>query len=242
MKKNEFSLEALNKNSKINKIDINLHEVCKSICKITCSTKIATGFFIKLYKDEKELLCLMTNEHVIKKKFIESNFIIDIRYNYEKAWKQIKLDKNKRYIESNLKMDFTIVEIIPEDNIKEKYFLLPNINNINFLKENIFIVQFPLGNDLCYSEGKIKRINGYNLVYDASTEKGSSGSPIFLKNSTEVIGIHYGGDESNEENHGIKIYSILQLLKSEKKEDKFMNPIIDANATNFYVKEGYYIG
>ena len=28
---------------------------------------IASGFFIQLFKEGKELLCLMTNQHVIKK-------------------------------------------------------------------------------------------------------------------------------------------------------------------------------
>ena len=72
------------KSSQIKKIDVSLHEVCKSICKIIYQNKFGTGFFIKFYKNEKELLCLMTNEHIITKDMIESKEIIDIKYNYEK--------------------------------------------------------------------------------------------------------------------------------------------------------------
>ena len=81
--------EVETKNSEIKKIDLNLHEVLKSICKIIYQNQFGTGFFIKLYKKDKELLCLMTNEHVIKKEMIESKEIIDVKYNYE------KMDKNQ---------------------------------------------------------------------------------------------------------------------------------------------------
>ena len=42
-------------------------------------------------------------------------------------------------------MDFTIVEMIADDKIKDKYFLLPNINNIDYINKDIYIVQFPEG-------------------------------------------------------------------------------------------------
>ena len=53
--------------NEIREIDVNLHEVCNSICKIIYKNKFGTGFFIRLYKEWKELFCLMTNEHVITK-------------------------------------------------------------------------------------------------------------------------------------------------------------------------------
>ena len=81
--------------SEIKKIDINLYEVIKSICKIQYKNTCGTGFLIKLYKEGKELHCLMINEHVITKDMIESKETIDIKYNYEKKWIQIKLEEKK---------------------------------------------------------------------------------------------------------------------------------------------------
>ena len=248
MEEKEFIYEVESKNSKIEEIDENLHEVCKSICKISYYNEksgqmnIATGFFIQLYKDGKELFCLMTNHHVIEKEIIESKVIINIKYKYEKKLKQIKLDEKERYIKYNKEMDFTIVEIKPEDKIKDKYFLIPNLNNNNFSKENIVIIQFPLGKNLSKSEGKIKRIDNYQLIYDASTKRGSSGSPIFLKGTTEVIGIHKGGYERTKENYGTKIYSIIESINIKEKEDKKKNEVIDINAIDFYNNDGYYLG
>ena len=92
--------------------------------------------------------------------------------------------------------------------------MFPNINNIDYINQKIYIPQYPEGNKLSVSEGKIIKINDSNeLVYDASTEDGSSGSPIFLKNTTEVIGIHKEGNtHTRKENYGTLITVKLVLI------------------------------
>ena len=234
MEINERRNEVEISNSKIKEIDTNLHEVLNSVCKIIYKNSYGTGFLIKLYKQEKELFCLMTNEHVITKEMIEKKEIISIKYNYEKKWLQIKLDSNTRFILFNKEMDITIIEI--KDKIKEKYFLLPNIdNNMDYINKEIYIVQFPEGKHLSYSDGKVKDIINNEIIYDASTKRGSSGSPILLKNSTEVIGIHKQGNKSREENYGSLIYPILQLLNNN--DDDF-----EDNGKLFYENGDFYIG
>ena len=83
MEEDERKNEVETKSSVIKEININLYEVCKSVCKIIYKNNFGTGFLIKLYKGEKELFCLMSNQHVITKEMIESNEIIDVRYNFE---------------------------------------------------------------------------------------------------------------------------------------------------------------
>jgi len=81
----------------------------------------------------------------------------------------------------------------------------------SFLKgKSIYITQYAKCEKLGYSRGEIIRIEEYELIYNASTDFGSSGSPIFLKNTTEVIGIHKQGDHEELENYG-NFY--IQLLK-----------------------------
>ena len=213
MENNERVNQVITKYSEIKEIDLNLVKVCKSICKISYNNIIfGTGFFIKLYLDDKALFCLMTNHHIVTKEIIESNEIIDIRYNLEKEWIKIKLDKTKRFIIYDFHIDITIISILPEDKVKNKFFLLPNLNNINYIDKDIYIPQFPQGKNLSYSEGKIRRSNNLHLIYDASTNKGSSGSPIFLKETTEVIGIHKGGNNNKFKNYGSSIFSIIKTL------------------------------
>ena len=182
------------KNSEIKEVDVSLTKVVKSICKITYGNKCGIGFLIKLYQDGKELFCLMTNHHVITKELVDSKEMINVKYNYESKWVQIKLDTNETSIKYDPTLDFTIIDI--GDLIKQKYFLFPNINNIDYINQKIYIPQYPEGNKLSVSEGKILKINieDDELVYDASTKSGSSGSPILLKDTKKIIGIHKKGN------------------------------------------------
>ena len=92
---------------------------------------------------------------------IEKKKNIIIYYNYEDKYIDINLDEKERFIKYNSEMDITIVEILPEDKIKEKYFLIPDMCYKNYTDELIYIPQFPGGQDLSYSEGKIKKINNF---------------------------------------------------------------------------------
>ena len=149
--------EVETKNSEIKEVDISLTKVVKSICKITYSNKCGTGFLIKLYQDGKELFCLMTNHHVITKELVDSKEMINVKYNFESKWVQIKLDINERFIKYDPTLDFTIIDI--GDLIKQKYFLFLNVNNIDYINQKIYIPQYPEGNKLSFSEGKIIKIN-----------------------------------------------------------------------------------
>ena len=169
----------------------------------------------------------MTNEYVLRKEMIESKEIIDVKYNYEKKWMKIKLDEKERYILYNKEMDITIIEIISKDKISDEYFLLPNINNIDYMNKDIYIVQYPGDNELSYLEGKIKDINNYDLIYDASTKSGSSGCPILLKDTKEIIGIHKQGNNYKKENYGSLIYSFIEILNLKKKYIKMVNIILE---------------
>ena len=164
-----------------------LYDSCKSTLKIITSLGLASGFFIKLEKNKSPFFCLMTNEHVITKKMIESKKDIEIYYDNQHKKLNINLDINQRFIKefSHLKIDITIVEILPEDKISDDYFLLPNSDYLNgyeqFNNKNIFIPQFPGGGNLNSSMGKIIETNSilFDFSHSASTYKGSSGSPIF---------------------------------------------------------------
>ena len=65
-----------------------------------------------------------------------------------------------------------------------------------------------------YSYGEIKYLtseNKYEFAHNAKTDKGSSGSPIFLKGTTKVIGIHKSGTKLKNANEkfGDFIYPIF---------------------------------
>ena len=212
--------------------DINFNEIYKvtpnglfsnvinSICKIIYKNTTGTGFFIQLEKDKMPFFCLISCEHVITKKMIDSESKIKVYYQNEDKIIYIKLNSNERFIQdfSYLNIDATIVEILPKDNISKEYFLLPNLNPTNqlelLLNKKVYILHYPKGGKLCYSYGIIKSIDEYSYIFSylGGTKSGSSGGPIFVENTSLVIGIHKQRNKNNEEKYGDFISRIATSL------------------------------
>ena len=195
-------------------------KIFKSICKIKTNNGSASGFLIKFPPKYNPFYCLMSNEHVIRRKMIENGEKIIIHFDNRSESREIVLGNNRIIKEFNINekqsIDATIVEILPDDKIGKEYFLEADfdyMDNFNELKsKEIVIVQYPgyenkdgiiknrgiLG--LCVSGGIIEDINKLKLFHTATTYPGSSGSAIFLNGSRKVIGIHAGVKEPDENN------------------------------------------
>ena len=217
-------------------LDPSITQTSKSLCKITISSgKMSSGFLIQLFKGRKEFYCLMTNEHVITKEMIDKKITIDIYYDSQSKFRNIELNPEERLIKefTYIKLDITVIEIISKDEISKEYFLLPLIdymNNYNqLINKEISIIQYPRG-EMKYSYGIIKSYEPeYEFSHDANTDEGSSGSPIFLKGTTKVLGIHKSGIKTKKENFGDFIWPIFTFFKNytdnkiENKEIKYTN-------------------
>ena len=219
-----------------------LYNEFKYICKIEINIdkniiQFGSGFFIKLEKDNKPLYCLMSNEHIISRDIINKNGKISIIYNNEEEITQINLTKD-RFIKDykDIGIDATIVKILNKDNINKDFFLSPKYYDINYnYKElenkNIYIPQFPKGKNLHLSEGKLKKINQnyFEFSHLANTQKGSSGSPILIYGTSDIIGIHIGYENDPNKNNkiGCFIWPIILTLKKNIK-------IIDINKNRYY--------
>ena len=231
--KSKIKEETFFKEQPIIEIDPCIANISKSLCFIQTESTSGSGFLIKLFKGTQDFFCLITCEHVVKREMVIQRQTINFFYDsLEQRPKQIVLNPNERLIQDfrnpNLKekeydIDAIVIEILPKDYISKEYFLKPDIgsihNFINLEKEEIAIIQYPKGK-LSYTYGKIKKIykNKYEFAHLASTKEGSSGSPIFLKDSTQVIGIHKGG--ASNKNFGEFIGPIFDyfLYFTEKKE------------------------
>ena len=212
-----------------------INKLSKSVCKIETYKDFASGFLIILQKGENDYFFLVTNEHVINKEMIKSNKKIKFYYdtiNDKNKFVEIELNEKERFIRTYkyMNIDACLVEIISSDNIDPSYFLpKPNLDKINMYEKlknkSIRILQFPGGGPLQFSKDEIIDINlpSYELFYKASTEFGSSGSPIFLDNSEEVIGIHKQGGKSK--NNGNFLGPIILSLKNNRQyvETSFTN-------------------
>lgn len=80
--------------------------------------------------------------------------------------------------------------------------------------EQIFVMQYPGGRpELKFSMGHLVNIEDQWLNYDADTEPGSGGGPIFNTNWT-VIGIHTRNNSDRNINQGLSLASIINELRS----------------------------
>jgi len=76
-------------------------------------------------------------------------------------------------------------------------------------------LQFPNGNDLSLSTGKILSLKDSIIFHNASTNIGSSGSPIIRRSKENyIIGLHYGGIK-NRFNLATSLDSILVNIKEQ---------------------------
>ena len=159
--------------------------------------------------------CLLTNNHVLNENDIKLNKEIIIEY--KNKIKRIKITENRK-VYTNEELDYTCIEILDKDNIEEYFKIDDNIIEYSIDKyknKEIFILQYPKGNELSFSSGIILEIKDNKIIHNSSTYEGSSGSPIILRNSdNSIIGIHYGSDENKKFNLSINIISIFNHIKN----------------------------
>ena len=212
-----------------------LFQLEKAMCKIESLSKenkkqIGSGFFCEL-NDFPIKYALFTNNHILDESDIEIGNTIKIEclersflvlYNPNK--KEIKITKERR-VYTNKELDCTCIEILESDGIKDFFKIDSKIfkYNNNTLKNNdIFILQFPKGNDISFSFGKIIALKDDKIIHNASTEGGSSGSPIIRRfDDNYVIGIHCGGKKNNDTyiyNVATNFISVLNHLKNQMNE------------------------
>ena len=253
MEDNEIIDEAFVNNNRIHVIPNNIQLISKGTVKIQINTKIASGFFLKIKRDNKPFHCLITNQHVITKDMVDNKEAITIIYDNENKVLKLRLDIKKRIIvcfKDFYYLDITLVEIIKDDKIKDEFYLLPDVDHNNqfqnFNKKNIEIVQYPEGKVLSFSGGKIEELNKDNaniFYHTASTTVGSSGSPIILKGEDKVLAIHRGALKGQNKNIGIFIKDIIDIMKDFKKANLNYSYKVNNNINLFsdFCKNAYNI-
>lgn len=192
--------------------------------------KTGTGFFMKCKIKNPNFKFLITCNHVISEKEINSKKTISIYYGKlgQEIKERIKLDKNDRFIKTYVKnVDVTVIQIIEKDYISDNKFLYPDLNYKNgfyfYINKNFYLAGYPSGynGQRAICSGKIKEIKNFEFSHTLDTRAGSSGSPICLIENNCVIGIHKSGDKLDGINFGTFIGFILDDLEKENIEKKY---------------------
>ena len=170
-----------------------LKQMKECICKIYLKNgNKGTGFFCNVKDNNKNILVMITNNHIINEEYVKNNNEIEITLNNDKEKRSIILNKNRK-IYTSKEYDTTIIEIDSEKDrinnymeIDEKY-----IKNSNVIYDkSIYVIQYPLGKEVEVSYGIINNIDNYNIEHFCCTKDGSSGSPILNISNNKIIGIH----------------------------------------------------
>lgn len=225
--KKESEIEGLNTLITIDKLEIILKQLKKSICYIKGKNKQGTGFFCKIpYPDFFNLKpVLITNHHILEENDIKEGSKIKFTLNKDSINKEIIIN-NKRKIFSNKDFDITIIELNPiEDSIEQDSFLEidPKLNCENpdneYKRKEVYII----GNIVEYTHNLLEGVDsqGKNMTYLFSSKPEMSGSPIINLNNFKIIGIHKGDQSNKKCNLGtflrdpIKLFYSLKNLNSE---------------------------
>ena len=241
----------------------------ESICKISYEKVIdneiqkgkGTGFFCEIDNNPIKY-ALFTNNHVLNETDIKLGNIINIEYYNNNSYIKKKIEINgKRKVFTNKDLDYTCIELNELDDIKNYFTLDPILfNNKNSLKNSdIFILQYPLGNELSFSCGKILSLEKNIITHSASTREGSSGAPIIRRSENNyIIGLHKGlfiKKNFSSINIATTFDSILNDIKKhinkENSKSNFSNykcsicgrnnaNFIDEKKNNLYCKDCYY--
>lgn len=184
----------------------NLLKLESSLCKINCQIMennafkdiFGTGFFCEIKDKESPIkYALFTCNHVLNGSNIKIGKSITIEKLKKNKYqsKTINITDQRKVITSK-KFDYTCVGIVKEDHITHFFEIDDKIfdeKKVCYKNEDIFILQYPKGGNFSFSDGKIININDC-IRHTASTQEGSSGSPIIRRSSTgiekNVIGLH----------------------------------------------------
>jgi len=206
--------------TEINKLFIKgMQSMCKILVKKGNYSGNGTGFFCKIRHPNINLgTVLLTNNHVLDSDFLKEGNIIEYEYN-SNIIKNLTLTKERRFY-TNKELDYTCIEIFESDNIANFFEIDENIINEDYtaLKNSeIFILQYPKGDEISFSQGQILSINEKIIIHSASTEEGSSGSPIILRNNQynyKIMGVHFGGNKDRNQNYASPLSQIIYDLKT----------------------------
>ena len=172
--------------------------------------KFGIGFFCNIKINDKNILVLVTNYHLIDDKYIENNFGIKTKINNEL---NIVKFGNKNFCYLDKERDLSIIEIRENKNIKINFLEIDeslyekessNLNN----NDTIYIIHQNKENEISVSYGIIRYINNYEFSCSCNINSNGNISPIFDLKNNKLIGIY-----KKSSKYYIKGYSFDIIIK-----------------------------
>ena len=111
-------------------------------------SKTGAGFVC----DISNIKAFITNNNILSQEFLDNEKKL-ILYNYKNEKKEINLELD-RYKYTDKELDFTIIEIIKEDNFKDFLEIDEFIDSIDYKNKKICSLQYANGDKLKFADGE----------------------------------------------------------------------------------------
>ena len=202
-----------------------LVEAAAATAKVWRNGHIAgSGFLVKLpiLVHGKVLRGLMTNNHVLDRYILETGATITFQ-----------LEKSGRTYQHQIKpgdfrftcplIDVTFIELSERAYNRETFLETEEKCTPG---SNLYITQHPGGGELSFAQGKLRQFWGFDMLHEASTEYGSSGSPVVNRDG-RVVGVHKSRRPEESCNVATQIGTIIsgiaKLIESSRAEFCFLS-------------------
>ena len=217
-------------------------KIFDSIVRIEVDQYKATGFFLRIKIRDRQLYCLVTNDHVIPKEYVTLKKVIFLFYGKKEneIMKKIRLDSSERFIRCFCKpKDITVVEIKNYDYIPEYKFLEPDLDYKSgynqYLYKKYYLAGYPAveqyhQDERHISSGLITNIgdNYFEFLHSLDRRDGSSGSPICLLSNDKVVGVHKANRYKNYFiKYSINYATFIGVIIDELDDEYYLLPKIN---------------
>jgi serine/threonine protein kinase len=214
-------------------VDANVHlNAFAAVCRIRTESSYGTGSLVNGEPLGLPKYCILTNHHVLGSR--EEAASATCLFGYEAGLPSAKhqsvgLHPERGFVahEEEGRLDFAVVAC------DEKAARAVELNDRKLCPleldtqigivagEPLTIPQHPRGGKKQVVHGLLGPITSCRLAYEADTEPGSSGAPVF-NSAHQVVGVHYAGGASA--NYGCRISTILSYVASARGKLSFPLP------------------
>ncbi|XP_068744421.1 uncharacterized protein [Montipora capricornis] len=182
----------------------------------TKKLKKGSGFYAKVTLEGKEVYGIFTCNHVVGSESEAKNVEVIFDLEGKNPGESTVILRPDDTFRTHKVLDYTFVAI-HKDSLD--YFVKSQITPIMLdqeinltMGEFISIVQHPGGKPKQLSQDRISSVDRPYIKYEADTEPGSSGSPVFTSKDMKAIAIHVPGREGAF-NKGTLLSEILSHLQ-----------------------------
>ena len=161
---------------------------------------------------------LLTSNHCL---FKEDNTLYSLQgsalrmdfYSRNQGSNPLSGAKIKKILKNSWNLDYALLQL--DRSLGDTYGWLDISTSTPPLYSSVTIIQHPRGRpkEIVRKNSSITKVYPTAIHYEADTEGGSSGSPVFIKNSRHVIALHHSG-RAGHHNEGILMKRIYPEIKS----------------------------